>query len=212
VLRARQVDENRRYRLADDYVSRAVVEAHDDTSFTDEWQDEVYSRARQLVDQNRLTSILDIGCGSGFKLMKYFSSLASVGAEISPTYEFLLQKYPERRWIRSDFSVPFAEPVDVVLAADVIEHLADPDALMRFISGINCKLIVLSTTARDLLGDGKGPPRNPCHAREWTADEFRAYVGSHFRVVEHGISNPAQAAQYVVCAPGSSAPRTGQSG
>ena len=199
-LRDRQAEENRRYHMAEGYASRAAAQAHDDTTFKDEWQDEIYALARKLVDAHGLTSVFDIGCGSGFKLVKYFASSATVGAEVSPTYEFLLHRYPDRRWIRSDFSVPFEEKVDLVIAADVVEHLHDPDALMRFIAAIDCRFVILSTTDRDLLGGGHGPPRNPCHVREWTSGEFRSYVASHFPILEHGISNPQQAAQVVICA------------
>lgn len=181
------------------YRCRESIAHHDDRKFAEEWQDEVYGRAQALAREHDLGSILDIGCGSGFKLNKYFADRDVIGWELPPALGFLQQEYPSGHWELSDLSRLDVPRVELVLCCDVVEHLLDPESLMRCLARFDCRFMVLSTPARDLLaGDPNGPPRNHCHVREWTFEEFGLYVSSHFSVVEHAISNRAQATQYVI--------------
>jgi hypothetical protein len=183
------------------YQSREDFEPFDDTANTDGWQAEVYQYARELCDRDRLRSVCDVGCGSGFKLMRFFSDLDTVGLERPDTCAFLRRKWPDRRWLDSDFDVVPSVRPDLVIAADVIEHLSNPRSLLQFCKALRPRWIVLSTPERNLLRDGRhnGPPMNRAHAREWTFAEFDAFVGSVLRVREHFISSCAQATQCVLC-------------
>ena len=89
---------------------------------------------------------------------------------------------------------------DLVICADVIEHLVDPDELLGFIERCQPKVIVLSTPDRNKMRPDTrgGPPSNFCHVREWAWDEFFYYIGDHFKILEH-ISFGYQ--QYIVCEP-----------
>src|SRR6187200_254103 len=58
-----------RYCIKDGYTSRLNNRFFDDTPLTDEWQNEVYAKARQLANDHDLQTVLDIGTGSGFKLL-----------------------------------------------------------------------------------------------------------------------------------------------
>jgi SAM-dependent methyltransferase len=183
------------------YRHRDVVPPFDDTVNTDAWQLEVYQVAREFADLNHLRSVLDIGCGSGHKLLKFFGGFQTVGTDVPSTAAWLRRAHPDRTWQVSDFSEPFGRSVDLIIAADVIEHLADPDALMRFVASIDSKMIVLSTPDRNLnrAAPYLGPPDNPYHVREWSFAEFDRYVSEFFTIREHFISNPAQCTQCVVC-------------
>jgi hypothetical protein len=71
----------------------------------------------------------------------------------------------------------------VVVCSDVLEHLVDPRPAMRLICWLfdhGAACAVLSTPARDKRAGAEhlGPPFNPSHVREWTQDEFRAFVES----------------------------------
>lgn len=188
------------YCIPASYSSRTFVRHHDDRGYKDEWQEEVYSRARGIARDRRFDSVLDVGCGSGYKLLKHFSDLEVRGWELPPALEQLRARYPQGHWERSDLARRDVAPVDMVICSDVIEHLVDPDELMSCLAAIPCRVIVLSTPARELLPAGQGgPPHNPCHAREWSCEEFGRYARRYFSVFEHAISNRAQATQYVVC-------------
>ena len=80
---------------------------------------------------------------------------------------------------------------DMVICADVIEHVDDPDELIEFIKKMNFKHLIISTPDRNLLHSklGRsitGPPVNKHHIREWTFDEFAEYIGEHFDIILHG--------------------------
>ena len=185
------------------YRHRTEAIHYDDTENRDEWQDEVYKFARELFDREKLTSVCDVGCGSAYKLLKYFNDRSTVGLDVANTCAWLKSKYSHRTWMELDFKSAPALQADLVIASDVIEHLLDPDGLMSYLEALHPRYLVLSTPDRNLLlaGTHNGPPRNSAHVREWSFTEFEAYVASRFQVLEHFISNSAQATQCLLCAP-----------
>jgi len=191
------------YFIHDGYRHRTETTYFDDTRSTDESQREVYRFAREVFDQKRLTKVCDVGCGSAYKLVRYFGGRDIVGLDVAETCAWLRRKYPHLTWLESDFKNSPSFRADLVVASDVIEHILEPDALLSYIAALSPKYIVLSTPDRNLLGGGShnGPPRNPAHVREWSFAEFDAYVDSRFEVLEHFISNNAQATQCVLCVP-----------
>jgi SAM-dependent methyltransferase len=187
------------YYIHPGYHPRADNEFFDDTPLTDEWQKEVYQFAREIADLHGLRRILDVGCGSGYKLVKYFGDFDTIGVDLAPTVAFLRKKYPTRRWEICDFkSLPDFLP-DLILCADLIEHLKDPGELIRYLKSFPDAHLVISTPERNLLlqGTHNGPPRNRAHVREWSMAEFRAFMQSEFLVLCHFISNRSQATQCV---------------
>ena len=145
------------------------------------------------MKQYNLTDIADIGCGSGYKLIKYFDSYNTIGYEIEPTLTFLKKKYPHKSWQESRLgSCPENQTADLIICADVIEHLLNPDELLNFINRFSFKFLVISTPDRDKLPEiqqscqsQNGPPVNLAHVREWSFSEFRTYVNQYFDVIEH---------------------------
>ena len=50
--------------------------------------------------QNREYTIVDVGCGSGWKLVNYLSKeFKTIGMETEPALSFLKQTYPDQIWI-----------------------------------------------------------------------------------------------------------------
>ena len=181
------------------YSSRLNVPDFDDTQNRDEWQKEVYEYAEHVFKMNNLTSVLDIGTGSGYKLIKHFDKVKTLGIELPTTVKFLKEKYPHKTWT-DNFS-----PVtgyDLIITSDVIEHMKNPNELLDLIKKCESKFIIISTPERDVI-HGKehcGPPLNPHHFREWNKSEFFNYIKSHgFEVVDHFISNPYTATQLILC-------------
>jgi SAM-dependent methyltransferase len=160
-----------------------------------------------------LSSIIDIGCGSGYKLVTYLGDYETIGIEIPEVHEWLTQKYPNRKWLVSDFTMGKTLSADVIICADVIEHLIDPDDLIAFIKDISFKYLIISTPSRNLLyrlwnwrlllkchwrRRYIGPPENPSHIREWSFKEFNKYMSMHFCILRHII---VYETQIVICRP-----------
>jgi len=187
-----------KYEIPLTYNERFNIPNFDDTPYKDEFQNEVYSKARDVYNYNNLKSIIDVGCGSAFKLFKYFNDIPFTGVEIDPTYNWLCQQYPNNKWERYRDNTLNA---DLVICADILEHLEDPDEMMAYIKKLNSKYIVLSTPDKDLGNIPNGPPANVHHVREWSFNEFEKYVSRHFDILEHFYSNKVQGTQCIVCVP-----------
>ena len=105
---------SKQYHIKEGYISRKTYTDFDDTQNTDDYQDEVYETAYKVCKQNNLSTVLDIGCGSGYKLIKYFKDFNFTGTELEPTLTWLIQSYPNYDWRRGDFSKPPKEAYDVI--------------------------------------------------------------------------------------------------
>ena len=121
-----------KYGIATTYLPNKKVVPFDDRSNTDFFQNEVYQTAWRFLRENSLSGVLDVGCGSGYKLVKYFADEETLGLELPETLAFLQKKYPDRVWALSDFASPPQGRYGLTICADVIEHLQDPDALLNF--------------------------------------------------------------------------------
>lgn len=195
VFAASYKDQN--YFIKKGYIARRHYTHFDDSSLKDEFQDEVYFAAYELTNKHHYKTIGDVGCGSGYKLLKYFGALNTTGFEIQPTLNFLQTTYPHREWRISDFSTkPAGSDFDVMICSDVIEHIEDPDQLLSWINQFNFRYLVISTPDRDELihvwtdnfygpQSQVGPPVNIAHIREWNFEEFEKYVSQYFNIVKH---------------------------
>lgn len=179
------------YFIHDGYHPRLDNAEYDDRNCTDQFQKDVYIFARKLVHPGAV--VHDIGCGSGYKLAVYFRDCDTTGFDLPFLMPFLRQRWPRNKWEPIDLS---AEPprADLVICADVIEHIREPNTLMRYMRRSGAPRLVLSTPERSLLkcGTDDGPPRNPCHVREWDRFEFAAYVKQWFHIRSHIVSVQTQ--------------------
>ena len=197
--------------MTKDYCIDAAYQArseyyHFDDLLEDEWQLEVYLHALGLMKKYDLSSVIDVGCGSGYKLITYLGEYSTLGLELPENVERLAKTYPARKWQISDFSSRSRLDADVVICSDVIEHLVEPDELLDFIKTISYKYLVISTPERDLVyqpdQQGRmGPPANPAHVREWNFGEFGDYLSMHFKIIDHRVTNLGQATQMAICRP-----------
>lgn len=191
----------RKFGIKRGYRHRKTALFWDDTQQTDEYQKEVYESARVYLDQYGYKNVLDIGCGSAFKLMHYFSDCNTVGVEVGPTYTFLQQKYPDRTWINAAQAGQLPATTELIICSDVIEHVVDPDELLQQIGQIDFGILFLSTPERNLVRGwyDYGPPENVCHIREWNATEFRHYVAAYFDIISHQITHVEDGTQLLIC-------------
>ena len=160
------------------------------------YQKRVYRYASKIHREGR---VLDIGCGTAYKTLKYFRKAETLGLEIEPTLSMLRERFPERCWEESDFTKIPKGRFSMVVCADVIEHIVDPDDLLDFVDRVDFETCVMSTPDRDTLNNPLGPPRNPSHLREWSFAEFRDYISGRFQVVENRhCREPGYKSQLVV--------------
>ena len=192
---------DKKFCIKENYISRDSYHHHDDRGQEDGYQDKVYETAYEICLKNSFRKVVDIGCGSGFKLIKYFKDCDFVGIEIEPTLSWLKENYPQHTWKSTTFSQEWEESCDVIICADVIEHLVNPDELVNFIKRSGFKYAVISTPERDAIQryqrgyTWSGPPDNMAHVREWDFQEFREYMSQHFEVVDQFMSqNKAESA------------------
>ena len=184
----------KRYKIKENYLFNLLPTHHNDISYTDGSQNEVYEFCKKLLDENGFESVIDVGCGSGYKLIKFFDDKNTIGIETEPCISFLRENYPQKKWIQS------GEPskslissdlsADIVICSDVIEHMIDPDTLIQFIQSLNYQYLIISTPDRAVLknfggyeNSDLGPPINSSHVREWSYEEFESYLSEKFQIV-----------------------------
>ncbi len=188
--------------LAKGYRSRKSVLHWDDTASKDEYQDEVYRFAWRVARERQYRKIIDFGCGSAYKLMKYFADFDFTGYELEPTLSFLRRTYPDRDWNSSAMVAADFDGADMVICSDVIEHLPQPDLLLSALSQSSARTVILSTPSLEIFADWGGtastrygPPAIPTHYREWTTLEFGRFVNQFLPVTEHHVLDVYQSTQ-----------------
>lgn len=183
------------------YNHQKNVPHFNDTENKDLWQDEVYSLAKLFFSKNNCQRVIDIGCGSGYKLIKYFKDVDFVGFDVEPTVTFLNKEYETYQWKNvlteklSDYSA------DIVISSDVIEHIENPIPYIENMLSIkNVKYYFISTPERFSLygGNDFGPPSNIHHFREWSAKEFYDFMSNYFDIEYHIMSNFSQHTQLII--------------
>ncbi|HYR83369.1 MAG TPA: glycosyltransferase family 92 protein [Terriglobia bacterium] len=153
------------------------------------WQAAVYARAAELARRFGARTIIDIGCGTGDKIAALASEFEIVGVDFGSNVERARLAHPRGRWIEHDLQggEPLLLPADlvrgaVVVSADVIEHLPQPERLLHLLARLreSAAAIVISTPDRDATrgDDDFGPPKNPCHVREWATAELAEFLRS----------------------------------
>jgi len=151
------------------------------------FQPEVYQLATLLARGAGARCLIDIGCGHADKLAARHPEFDVIGLDTDENIRWCREQYDFGQWLPVDLEQPQTGilPVETlrratILCADVIEHLVNPLPLvqtlrewLRF-----APYAVLSTPDRILVRGRwhQGPPKNPCHVREWQAYELRAFL------------------------------------
>lgn len=160
------------------------------------YQASVYRRAADFAREDGIRDLLDIGCGPGVKLMGILDPLVgnAVGIDDRHAVEVCSRLHPNGTFYADDFDSPkldLGRAFDLIICADVIEHVIDPDMLLDYIRrhATEATQIFISTPERNRLR-GQHCVQSPKseHIREWNKEEFRGYLEHRgFRVMEHSI-------------------------
>ncbi|MHB1834684.1 MAG: methyltransferase domain-containing protein, partial [Solirubrobacteraceae bacterium] len=144
-----------------------------------------YLWASRLVRDQR---VLDLGCGEGFGsaiLAETADRVTAVDVDAT-TVEHARLNYssPNLEFLQGsalDLSLHDASQFDVVVAFEIVEHVADQQRLIQEVARVlsDRGLLVISTPDRRMYTDVEGR-QNPFHARELTHDELRGLLQPHF--------------------------------
>lgn len=157
------------------------------------FQYHVYKYAKNLILKKKLTNAIDVGCGMSEKLMSLIYPVCKNIAGIDQEHSVNLCKKQYRKsfFYVDDFEKPVLKlgKFDLIICADVIEHLNDPDILLNYLKKFATKksYILISTPERDShrgLDCNKSVKKE--HVREWNFKEFAKYINnSGFQILEH---------------------------
>lgn len=155
----------------------------------------VYEFAQKIVKENHIKNVIDIGCGLATKLMKLIFPFCQdiTGIDLEEAISYCKNKNNAGNFIVDNLENPVTNPgvFDLVICADVIEHLLNPDKLLEFIKKVSHKdnFIILSTPERDILrGKDCMASNKPEHIREWNQEEFFAYLTNRgFMILDHKL-------------------------
>lgn len=172
------------YNLPSDYTPRLEPQYFHDT-LTDSrlWQSDVYRCASFIAHNLGNKRIVDIGCGTGGKLIPMANQFQICGIDYGDNLKQCSDAYPQGEWYDVDLQAE-SVPADifrdsVVICADVIEHLVYPDNLIETLRNA-CKTasnVLVSTPDRWRLYGGiqMGMPENKAHVREWDLEELESW-------------------------------------
>jgi hypothetical protein len=158
-------------------------------------QPDVYARAAEVATSLGASRLIDLGAGSGGKLVALHPRFEILGLDYGPNVELCRRRLPDAIWLEHDLDRAGSLPLtsvqlsgSVVICAHVIEQLAHPELLLDNLRKLlRCvEAIIISTPERDLAGgpESVGPPEDVCRVREWNTDEFAVLLG-HWGF-EHG--------------------------
>ena len=158
----------------------------------------VYRWAARLLRTHRVGgSVVDLGCGSAHKTVRYLGPHARrlLGVDQGSGIRIARAAFPDQAFISGDFrdddlweQIEAFRP-EFVVCSDVIEHVEDPYGLLerlRCAVSSTAGRLLLSTPDRNRIEGRRplGPPGNPRHIREWTQAEFELLLdAAGFRTI-----------------------------
>ena len=195
------------YCIRSDYIEHDLKDSETSQPRSYEWtpwrlrassshQYAVYRNASSLAKELSAKTIVDVGCGPATKLLGCFDeSFDLYGIDQASMVEYCQNKGMRGTYLSEDLESPsykllehVASP-DMIICADVIEHLIQPDILLDYfhhIAGPSCHIVISTPERESLLGNNAKRPSNRDHVREWSFDEFHSYIEqSGFQILRH---------------------------
>lgn len=142
--------------------------------------------------------ILDLGCGSGEPVAKYFieRGYSVTGVDTSPEMLAMCrERFPEQTWIEGDMrNVELQMTFDAVIAWDSLFHLSAPDQRLmfsRFAKWMESGGVLLFTSgaeAGEAIGEIYG---EPLYHASLSPNEYRSQLHDHgFSVLSFTPNDP----------------------
>lgn len=159
------------------------------------FQFDVYTHAKKILlnSPKGKRRVLDLGCGYPVKSYSLLYPLAEelVVSDQETLSEVINKDFPSLNFIPSNLEEPrvINNKFDLIICADVIEHLINPDKCLEFIrSNLQTDgIAIISTPERIALrGNQCLTSPKPEHVREWSFDEFAKYIESKgYHLMKH---------------------------
>jgi SAM-dependent methyltransferase len=131
--------------------------------------------------------VVDMACGEGYGAEVLARRARRVtGVDANPeAHEHARLKYtrPGLRFVRNAIEL-HQEPCDALVFLQTIEHVQDPEAVLRRFKAMAGTVYVSTPNLLTLAPPGASKSANPWHVREYRAEEFRALCESVFSRVE----------------------------
>ncbi len=203
-----------KYGLPADYKQNLVLDTMDTVTGRNYWTEKrlqasysyqypVYEYARRFIQKNGLKTLVDVGCGPATKMIdihNHCKDVKIIGIDQESPIELCKERYDFGEWYVDDFENPRTDlpeiKGDLVVCADVIEHVLNPGKLLDYIRNHVAPggHVLLSTPDRmTLYGPDMMVSGNVSHVREWTAQEFKTYLESQgFEVLEQFHTYPVR--------------------
>jgi SAM-dependent methyltransferase len=166
-----------------------VIHGEDTPEDNEVWQLLVYEYAHYLQRRHQLTKILDLGCGAAHKTAAFFGAVLGEVHAVDWDTKIASQQFPTIQFRNADLdagSIDLNSKFDLIICADVVEHMNNPFCLVETIKlhAMSETLIVIST--RERSHDDEGPSINPAHAQEWEYHEFGVFLHrAGFKILDH---------------------------
>lgn len=143
-----------------------------------------------VAERCRGLDVVDMACGEGYGTAALARKAARVtGVEANPeAFEHARLRYarPGVRFVR-DLVESYAEPCDAVVFLQTIEHVQDPEAVLRHFRSMlrpGGTAYVSTPNLLTLAPPGAAKSDNPWHVKEYRAEEFRELCSRAFGSVE----------------------------
>jgi SAM-dependent methyltransferase len=131
--------------------------------------------------------VIDMACGEGYGTALLGERAEHVtGVDANPeAHEHARLKYtrPGVRFVR-DLVESYSEPCDAVVFLQTIEHVPEPEAVLRRFREMAGAVYVSTPNLLTLAPPGADKSDNPWHLREYDAGQYRELLEPHFGSVE----------------------------
>ena len=131
--------------------------------------------------------VADLACGEGYGADVLASTAAEVvGVDANPE----AHQHARRRYRRPNLHFEralvedFQGPCDAIVFLQTIEHIHEPDELLKGFAATAPVAYVTTPNRLTLAPPGAEKSGNPWHLREYTVAEYRALLEPHFSHVE----------------------------
>jgi len=159
------------------------------------YQREVYKFAGELIQKYDLNSYLDIGCGYPSKIEEFiYPHTKDITGLDLPEVIDQTKEVRFGTWKIADLEKGFnlERKFDLIVSADVIEHLHNPIKLLDSIKS-HCTdetyIIISTPDGNTTIKEENGGPANGFHVQEWGTEEFVKFlITNGFEVLERKSS------------------------